>query len=181
MFRNPSAPQGNGRIPYRGKGPRPQTPNRRAEFDRLVQSGQITIPGQRLNPIGANDLSAQFRNLPGTQFMLNEMTNNIGSSFAARGGALGGNALRALADRTSNFAADRIFGQLNALAGFGNQATGQAAQGALQTGANIGNTLYQQGADRASGIVAGYGGVNNAVQGGLNNWLTMQYLNPRGP
>lgn len=146
----------------------------RQQFDRLVSQGQITIPGQQMNPIGANQLSEQFNNLPGTQFMLNEMTKNIGNSFAARGGALGGNALRALADRTSNFAADRIFGQLNTLAGYGNQASSQAAQGALNTGANIGNTLYQQGSDRASGILAGYGGVGQAVNGGLSNWLMLQ-------
>jgi hypothetical protein len=144
----------------------------RAQFDALVKSGAITVPkGPHLAPIGAAQLSEQFRNLPGTQFMLNEQNRNIGNSFAARGGALSGNALRALADRTSAFASDRIFGQLNTLAGFGNSATNTASGAASATGANVSNLLAQQGSDRASGILAGVGGATQAIQGGINNYL----------
>jgi hypothetical protein len=155
--------------------------NSLAQFQQLVDSGQIKIPGgKRLAPIGADALSQQFRNLPGTQFMLNEQNRNIGNSFAARGGALSGNALRALADRTSAFASDRIFGQLNTLAGFGNSATNTASGAASATGANVSNLLAQQGSDRASGILAQYGGVANAAQGGLNNYALLDMLKKGG-
>jgi hypothetical protein len=131
---------------------------------------------QQMPALTADDLAQQFYRTPGNQFALDETLNVIGNSFAARGGAFGGNAQRALAERIPNLLMDRTFGQLNVLAGFGNQATGLAGQGAMNTGANVSNLLAQAGADRGSGIAAQYGAAGNALQGGLQNWLLLKQL-----
>lgn len=126
---------------------------------------------QTMAPIGAGDLSQMFQNLPGTQFLLDETQRGVGNSFAARGGAFGGNAATALGDRISNLAAERTFGMLSQLAGYGNQGAQMAGNAALQTGSNISNLLSNQGAARASGIMGQGQALNNALQGGLSNFL----------
>lgn len=128
------------------------------------------------NALTSADLSTQFQNLPGAQFLVDESMRNIGNSFAARGGALSGNALRAIDDRsrelTNTLMIDRLFG----LAGLGQQGTNIAASSAANSGNNISNALINQGNARASGIAGTTQSVNNAIQGGLSNYLLLQQL-----
>ncbi len=138
--------------------------------------GFAFIPGfegvEGFDAIDPEQLSEIFKNLPGTEFAVSEAQKSVGNSFASSGGAFGGNAIRALGDRTANLASDRVFNNLLELAGFGPRATGTAANAAANAGNNISGLLAGQGFSNAQGILGAAGSVNNAVQGGLNNLLT---------
>ena len=120
-----------------------------------------------LDPIAAEELSAIFRNLPGTQFQINEAERAVGNSFASRGGAFGGNAIRELGERTAGIAADRTFGGLERLLGLGERATFNTAGARGTSGVNISNLFVRRGEAKAKGVE----GVTSALQGGLNNFL----------
>lgn len=125
-------------------------------------------------------LADQFAELPGAQFIVDESMRNIGNSYAARGGALSGNSLRALQDRGQELTNSLMFDRLFQLAGFGNPATSTAANAASATGANVSNALINQGNARASGIAGTAQSLNNGLQGGLSNYLLWQQLQPSG-
>jgi len=129
-----------------------------------------------LAPLGANDLQEIFRNLPGSQFGLDQIEKNVGNSFASRGGAFGGNALTALTDRQSNFAADRTFNNLFQLAGFGPQANQLAGNASAATTVANTQAILSGGNAQAAGIQGQFGSLNNAFQGGLNNLLLAERL-----
>lgn len=161
----------------------------RRQFDKIIE---LTQPGRdvgnaALNQlagifgvggegIDANTLSETFRNLPGSEFLINEAERGVGASFAARGGAFGGNAIRALGERTAGIAENQVINRLLQLAGFGPQATGQAVAGTSGTSNNIASLLSGIGAARAGGFAGAAGSVNNAFQGGLSNFLLAQGL-----
>lgn len=131
-------------------------------------------------PATTPDYSAFFES-PDYNFRRTEGLRDINNSFAARGGALSGNALRALTEFNSNLAAGEFgnyFNRQAALAGVGQAATNTGAQVGANTASNIGNALIGAGNSRASGIVGGANAVNNAVQGGIGNFLL--YRNLRG-
>jgi hypothetical protein len=113
---------------------------------------------------------ADYRNFfasPDFQFRLDEGLNAVQNSAAARGGLYSGNALRGIEEYGQNLAAGELgnwFNRRAALAGIGQTATTQAGQGAMATGANVGNLLIGQGDARASGII----GQTNALTGTLN-------------
>ena len=153
-------------------------PGREAGLGALNTFASAFIPGFEgvggLDPINSGDLSEIFRNLPGTQFGLDQIVKNVGNSFASRGGAFGGNALRALTDRQANFANDRVFCGLRDLIGVGERATVGSAGATSSAGSNIANLFSGQGEARASGFEGAAGSINNAIQGGLNNFLLQQ-------
>ncbi len=107
------------------------------------------------NALTAPDYSAFFKS-PDYNFRLKEGLSAVQNSAAAEGGLYSGNALRGVTEYGQGIAAggfnDYVKNQL-ALAGIGTGATSQAGQGALATGANIGNLLVDQGNARASGIM----------------------------
>ena len=117
-----------------------------------------------------------FTNSPGYQFRRDEGQRDIGNSFAARGGAFGGNALRALTDFNQNRASEDFYNfvnQMNIMSGRG----GQAAQNATDIGQNFsnqaGNNLMNQGNARASGIAGQYNMIGAGLSGAgnaLGNW-----------
>ena len=156
-------------------------PGREAGNAALNTLGSAFIPGFEgiagLDPITAQQLTQQFNNLPGTEFAVNQAEKSVGNSFASRGGAFGGNAIRALGDRTANFASDRTFNNLLQIAGFGPSATNTAANAASNSGNSISALLNASGNAQASGFQGAAGSINNAVQGGLNNFLLNRFLN----
>lgn len=96
-----------------------------------------------------------FTSSPDYQFRRNEGMRGIENSFAARGGAASGNALRALNEFNSNLASSEFgnyFNRQAALAGIGQTAANQTSSAAQYTGGNIANLLGNQGASRASGV-----------------------------
>jgi hypothetical protein len=127
----------------------------------------------------------RFRQTPGYQFALQEGTRDIGNSFAARGGAASGNALRALNQFNSGLASHTFNTERNALmqmAGMGQVATGQAGNAAGQYANAQSASQMAQGDARASGIMGGVNSLGNAVNAGFNNYYMGQYLNrmPQG-
>lgn len=137
-----------------------------APVNNLAQAGQA--------PVGP-DMSV-FTNSPGYQFRRDEGQRDIGNSFAARGGAFGGNALRALTDFNQNLASEDFYNfvnQMNIMSGRG----GQASQNATDIGQNYanqaGNNLMNQGNARASGIANQYNMLGAGLSGAGNafgNW-----------
>lgn len=126
------------------------------------------------NPTGQQSSGTQdfsrFYDSPDYQFRLNEGTRNVGNSFAARGGALSGNALRAVNDYAQNTAANEYgnwFNRRLGLAGMGNNAATNVANSATGTANNMGQMQQAMGDARASGIM----GIGNAVLNHSNDLM----------
>jgi hypothetical protein len=119
------------------------------------------------NQLAAPDYSAFYQS-PDYQFRMGQGLNAVQGSAAAQGGLYSGNALRSINDYAQGTAAGEFGNYVNrqlALAGMGQAATTQAGGAAMQTGANVGNLLMNQGNARASGIM----GQSNAIVGGAND------------
>lgn len=122
---------------------------------------------------GAPDMSSFFTS-PDYNFRRTEGQRDIGNSFAARGGAASGNALRALTEYNSGLASGEYgnyFSRLMQQAGLGSAATGATAS----AGANSANQIsanYLAGGDaRASGIMGSANSINQGLNSGLNSFL----------
>jgi hypothetical protein len=109
-----------------------------------------------------------LRNSPDYQFALQEGMGNIGNSFAAKGGAASGNALRALSEFNQGMASqqiDKFLSRRGVQIDRGIGATNNVQNGA--TGyANNATQLYQDRGDaRASGILGRAGSTMGAISG----------------
>lgn len=94
---------------------------------------------------------------PGQRFIRDRQERALLRNASATGGLGGGNVLTALQQQAAGFAQQDIqnqFGRLGQLSGQGQAATANIAQLGGQTAGNISNLLGQQGAARASGILA---------------------------
>jgi len=134
-----------------------------------LQQGPQGPQGQQGNALSSPDYSAFFAS-PDYQFRRDEGQRDIGNSFAARGGAFSGNALRALTEYNQNLASGEFgnyFNRQAALAGIGQSATGQTAAAGANAANNIAQNYIGAGNARASGV----SGVANALTGGLGNYL----------
>jgi hypothetical protein len=137
-----------------------------------------------------------LRNSPDYQFAMQEGQNNIGNSFAARGGAASGNAMRALSQFNQGLASqqiDKFLSRRGALVDNGIGATNNT-QHAGQAYANNATQLYQDRGDaRASGILGQAGATIGALSGvagamgggyggvpGMGNWPGTPGINPGG-
>jgi hypothetical protein len=114
------------------------------------------------------DMSGFFT-APDYEFRRAEGRRGIGNSFAARGGAASGNALRALTEFNSGLASGEYGNYVNRLmsmAGMGQTATGSAIS-AGQNNANAQSVLQQNIGDaRASGVM----GTANTLTDAWGNW-----------
>lgn len=123
----------------------------------------------RLNQLAEGDTSGFFTS-PGFEFRREEGLRGIENRFSASSGALSGNALRRLTEFNSGLASQEFgnFFERNArLAGLGGAATNAGVASGTAISGNISNALIGQGNARASGVQ----GVNDAIQGGLSNFL----------
>ncbi len=135
----------------------------RADMAPWLESGKGALA--TLDRTAAGDMSG-FMTSPDYNFTRSEGNRDIGSSFAARGGAASGNALKALSEFNANLAS-RQFGdwwnRTATRAGVGQTAAGNlGALGAntagnianinTTTAGNVGNTIVGGGNARASGI-----------------------------
>lgn len=160
----------------------------------MLQRGPMQFAGENVvtNNLPAGDSGAPagpdmsvFTNSPGYQFRRDEGQRDIGNSFAARGGAFSGNALRGLTDFNQNLASNDYYNfvnQLNNLAGLGQTATSNAAQYGQNYANQGGNALANIGDARASGIANSANIWGNAI-GGAANAFGNYYANrsPRTP
>jgi len=139
-------------------------------------AGTTPQPGQAGN-------FGRFFTSPDYQFRLSEGQRNLGNSFAARGGAFSGNALKALNEYNSNLAAGEFgnyFERLSRMAGMGGAATNNTAQAATGTTNALMGAAGAAGDARASGILGSVNSVTNAINTGLNNWLLTRPRNGYG-
>jgi hypothetical protein len=125
------------------------------------------------------DLSA-FYTSPNYQFVRDQSEDMLKNLASAQGG-VGGRVLAAAAQRGANLASgefntyvDRLFN----VAGLGNSSSAASAAAAQNTGGNLAQIYSNAGANRASSYLAGATGVNNAIQGGLQNYAFMNYYSP---
>lgn len=126
------------------------------------------------NALGKLQDPNAFQASPDYAFRRSEGQRDIGNSFAARGGAASGNALRALTEFNQNLAGSEFGNWWNRQAGLAG--VGQTAANSLGAyGANAANNTASltsnQGATRASGILGGAAAVGNAVNDGYSNYL----------
>ena len=127
-----------------------------------------------------------FMASPDYQFRRGEGMRGIEQGAAARGGALSGNALQALAQYNSGLASgeyDNWFNRRLALAGHGQQGTNRASNAIAQSTQNTQQNALAQGDARASGILGGVNSLSNAINVGMQNWLTADWLKkqPQAP
>jgi hypothetical protein len=139
-----------------------------------------------------------LRNSPDYQFAMQEGMGNIGNSFAAKGGAASGNAMRALSQFNQGLASqqiDNFLSRRGALVNNGIGATNNTQQ-AGQAYANNATQLYQDRGDaRASGILGQAGATIGAMSGvasamgggggyggmpGMGSWPGTPPINPMG-
>lgn len=139
-----------------------------------------TTGGDWVRAADPNAVSRQFMMLdPSYQFRLDQGNRSLNNSFAARGGALSGNALRALADYNQDLASTEfgnIANRYASLAGLGQATATNLGSVGANTAQSVGNNMMHTGAARASG----YTGMANSLNGLLNNGLMMYGLNQQG-
>jgi hypothetical protein len=141
-----------------------------------VPQGVTNGPSPALTDPNSPNYGAFFKS-PDYNFRRVEGQRDLGNSFAARGGAFSGNALKALSEFNSNLAAGEFgnyFNRQAALAGIGQTATGQSANAGIATGQLVGNSLQNAGDARASGIAQGanaWGGALSGIGQGLGYYL----------
>lgn len=146
----------------------------RADLQPWMQAGNTALG--RLNAASSGDMS-QFMASPDYQFRLNEGQRNIGSSFAARGGAASGNALRALSEYNQNMARGEFgdwWNHQSNLAGVGQTAVNTSAGLGAGTAANIGNITTGAANNIGNYLV---GGANARASGILNAQNAMNQSN----
>jgi hypothetical protein len=122
----------------------------RSEYDQYVAN--FKPPAGKT---GQADYS-QFLNSPDYQFALQQGLQGVQNSAAAQGGLYSGNALRGITDYGQGMASQQLGNYANRLAGIagvGQTAANTIGQGAMATGANVGNLLVGAGNARASGII----------------------------
>lgn len=145
----------------------------------MLQAGPMQFAGQ---DVQTNNLPAEggqpagpnmsvFTSSPDYQFRRDEGQRDIGNSFAARGGAFSGNALRGLTDFNSNLAAgefNNYYNRMANLAGLGQVASNQAGQYGQNYANQGGNAMANIGDARASGIANSANIWGNAIGGAAN-------------
>lgn len=141
----------------------------RADFAPYRESGNAALG--RLDRTATGDMT-DFYTSPDYNFRREEGTRGVGNQFAARGS--GGNAMRELARFNSGLAAGEFGNWWNRTSGMadrGMNATTNVASAGAQSAANVGNAMIGAGNARAEGITNQYGAINDAVQGGISNYL----------
>lgn len=140
----------------------------------------------RLNAVSSGDMSG-FTSSPDYNFVRSEGQRDLGNSFAARGGAASGNALRALSQYNQGLASGQFNDWWNrqaGLAGVGQNAVNSGnALGANYANAVTGiqtNAANQIGALGVAGANARASGIQNSVnawnQGNQNTMNVLGYL-----
>jgi len=119
-----------------------------------------------------------FQQLPWNKFLLEQSNDQLQNAFGQAGSPVGGNAMRALGQNTYQSILSDSVNPLMQLAGFGPAGAGMA--GNAIAGDQTGAIRMAQGNNQAAAIGGQYGSINNALQGGLSNYLTYNALNPSG-
>ncbi len=121
-----------------------------------------------------------LQNMPGYQFTNYYGQQAVQNGMAARGLGSSGAALAAGAQFATGLANQNYqtyLGDLAGAVGTGENAAAGVGQLATTTGSNVAQEQMAGGAAAAAGYNGIASGVNNAVQGGIQGYLGMSYLN----
>lgn len=147
------------------------TEEERRQFDITRQDQMPWLEAGRAALGRLQDPNA-FQADPGYQWQRNEGMRGIENSFAARGGAASGNALRALSEFNQGLA-DQSYGnwwnRQAGLAGVGQASAQNLGVLGAQSVGRIGNYLQQAADSRASGVVNSAANRLQGIQNGMNN------------
>lgn len=113
---------------------------------------------------------------PGYEFRMDQGMNALNRSLASTGNRLSGRAAKAAQRYGQGLASQEFqnrFNRLASLAGRGQTAAQGVGQAGLTTGQNVGAAMGQVGAAQAGG----FANINQAVQGGIGNYLADQQYN----
>lgn len=124
----------------------------RADMAPWLESGRDAL--SMLDRTAAGDMSG-FTASPDYNFRRTEGARDMGNSFAARGGAASGNALRALTEFNSGLASGEFgnwWNRTSQRAGVGQTAATQLGALGQTSAGNIGNLMTQGANARASGL-----------------------------
>jgi hypothetical protein len=129
------------------------------------------------NALAELDDPNAFQASPDYNFVRSEGIRDIGNSFAAQGGAMSGNAMRALTEYNTGLASGEYgnwFARRLNKAGMGaDAATNIGALGANRA-ANAGNAYQNAGDARSSGILGRSAAIGNAMNGAYNTYRLRQ-------
>lgn len=117
---------------------------------------------------------------PGYQFRLSESEKALQRMQSARGMALGPRAAKELGRYVSDYASGEYGNYLESLfrlSGLGGNAVNTSANAGANAAAGIGSANQFAGAGAANAAFAGGQATNNAIQGGLSNWMTLKAYN----
>lgn len=168
-----------------------QQPWRDAGVTALGQLGAGTVNGGDFN----RDFTlADFTKDPGYDFRMKEGQRGLDASAAARGGALGGAAIKASTRYNQDYAsgeyqnaynrfnADRTarFNRLSSLAGVGQTATNQVNADRTSTAGNVSNNQIGAGNAQASSYI-GQGNAMSGVANTLGNFAMSKYYTNNMP
>lgn len=123
---------------------------------------------------------------PGYEFRLSENEKALQRMQSAGGTRYGGGALKAALRYGQDYASNEFsnavnrrnaeLGYLFSLAGFGQQGIATAGQAGAESATNNSNILMQNAALQGNATMTGASAINNAVQGGIQNYYTQQLL-----
>jgi len=162
-------------------------PYRDAGLSVLPQLTSGLAPGGQFN---RNFTMADFNKDPGYQFRMDQGSQALQRSAAARGGLLNGGTLKALDRYGQDYASNEYgnaynrfnndqttrFNRLSAVAGTGQTATNTIANIGTQTAQNIGSNYIGAGNAQAAGYVGQANAVNNGISSLGNFYMQNQYL-----
>lgn len=155
-----------------------------------INNGSWTGYGPLNKPFSLSD----FQQSPGYNFQLQQGENAVLNNASATGGIGGGNTLKALTTFGQGVAnqdywnaynaytaqQNQTFGQLQTLAGSGQNAAANLGALGTQVGSSVGNNIIGAGNASAAGTV----GITNALTGGIGgigqNYLLAQLLQGGG-
>ncbi len=139
--------------------------------------------------------ASKFQTDPGYQFRLDQGQRGVESSAAARGGILGGAALKGIDQYNQGFASNEYqnaynrynndqttrFNRLSDIAGLGQTATAQTGAVGANAANQIGSAQIGAGNAAAAGQVAQGNVINQGFQTLGNYYLQRQYAQPYSP
>lgn len=169
-----------------------QAPYRQAGYTALGQLGTGTQAGGEFN---RNFTMADFNKDPGYQFRMDQGSQALQRSAAARGGLLNGGTLKALDRYGQDFASNEYsnaynrfntdqstrFNRLASIAGIGQTSVNQTGQIGANTANQIGSAQMGYGNAAAAGYINQGNAISNGASSIGNFYLQQQYLKALAP
>lgn len=146
-------------------------------------------------PLNAPFSMADFQHSPGYQFQMQQGENAVLNNKSALGGVNSGNTLKALTSYGQGVAnqdywnaynayvngQNQKFGQLQTIAGSGQNAAANLGSLGTQVAGSVGNNIIGAGNASAAGTVGSANAISNGISGVSQNFLLQQLLSNKSP